>query len=358
MAELLVSVRCALEALAALSGGASVIDVKEPSRGALGRAEGSVWGEVLEAVAGRAPVSAALGELVEWGEGADPGTGPTADPRRKIPGLGGLSFLKLGLAGEALRPDWPEALGLSERVCEKVVSGWPSGVRSGGNGDRNLEDSEPACVSTSARPFPTLFERCSLLGGGGLCGLARGGCARSCADSGRGDSCGLFGGADRYVRQEPFQPTRHVRGMGCSLGESPIGGVVGGGGGASGFRGDGEVGPSEAGPVRRSRGRVPGRRSTWPDRFRPGGSTGRKGAFALVRRVRDWPSRDETDGHSSSQSGYCSGALPWLSRTLGFLSLLSGSIRSSLTVNFQLSPKSYSRSIVCPGSRGKEPMRT
>ena len=43
----------------------------------------------------------------------------------------------------------------------------------------------------------------------------------------------------------------------------------------------------------------------------------------------------------SSQSGYCSGALPWLSRMRGALSLGSGgSIRSSLTVNCQLSPKS------------------
>jgi uncharacterized protein (UPF0264 family) len=65
MTQLLVSVRSAAEAEAALCGGAALIDVKEPSRGALGRADDPVIAEVLRAVAGRAPVSAALGELCE-----------------------------------------------------------------------------------------------------------------------------------------------------------------------------------------------------------------------------------------------------------------------------------------------------
>jgi len=60
MAALLVSVRSAAEALAALAGGAAVIDVKEPSRGPLGRADGDVWRAVLAAVsqAGAAPAHA------------------------------------------------------------------------------------------------------------------------------------------------------------------------------------------------------------------------------------------------------------------------------------------------------------
>jgi len=63
MTRLLVSVRNALEAEAALAGGAHVIDVKEPSRGSLGRADDATITEVVRVVAGRRPVSAALGEL-------------------------------------------------------------------------------------------------------------------------------------------------------------------------------------------------------------------------------------------------------------------------------------------------------
>ena len=63
MTRLLVSVRSAVEAEAALAGSAAVIDVKEPANGALGRADDAVIADVVRTVAGRAPVSAALGEL-------------------------------------------------------------------------------------------------------------------------------------------------------------------------------------------------------------------------------------------------------------------------------------------------------
>lgn len=59
---LLVSVRDAGEAVAALAG-ATIVDVKEPSRGPLGRADASVAADVLRAVAGRAMVTLACGEL-------------------------------------------------------------------------------------------------------------------------------------------------------------------------------------------------------------------------------------------------------------------------------------------------------
>jgi uncharacterized protein (UPF0264 family) len=88
---LLVSVRSAAEALAALEGGAEIIDVKEPSRGSLGRAEDRVIQEVLDVVAGRCPVSAALGELGEL-NGQVPPTG--------------LAFAKWGLRGAGLVRDW------------------------------------------------------------------------------------------------------------------------------------------------------------------------------------------------------------------------------------------------------------
>ena len=65
MAGLLVSVRSVAEAEIALAGGAAIIDVKEPSRGALGRADDTIIADIVRSVAGRAPVSAALGELID-----------------------------------------------------------------------------------------------------------------------------------------------------------------------------------------------------------------------------------------------------------------------------------------------------
>jgi uncharacterized protein (UPF0264 family) len=87
MTQLLVSVRSAAEAESALAGGAALIDVKEPDRGALGRADDAVIADVVRGVAGRAPVSAALGELADDGDRAPPAC------------LGSLSYVKCGLAG-------------------------------------------------------------------------------------------------------------------------------------------------------------------------------------------------------------------------------------------------------------------
>jgi uncharacterized protein (UPF0264 family) len=66
VAKLLVSVRSAIEAETAVAGGAAIIDVKEPSRGPLGRADCSTWHEVRSVVPGSIPVTVALGELKEW----------------------------------------------------------------------------------------------------------------------------------------------------------------------------------------------------------------------------------------------------------------------------------------------------
>lgn len=62
---LLVSVRDLAEAIAALEGGAQIIDVKEPSRGPLGAPDKETVEVIVQAVAGRAPVTAACGELTE-----------------------------------------------------------------------------------------------------------------------------------------------------------------------------------------------------------------------------------------------------------------------------------------------------
>jgi hypothetical protein len=89
---LLVSVRSVAEAEVALAGGADLIDVKEPSRGSLGRADDETIAAVVQAVGGRKPVSAAMGEL----------HGRVWD---RFPRHPGLAFAKWGLAGCGDQPD-------------------------------------------------------------------------------------------------------------------------------------------------------------------------------------------------------------------------------------------------------------
>jgi len=59
----LASVTSAEEASLALAGGADIIDCKDPSSGALGALSEAVVREIADAVAGRAPVSATVGDL-------------------------------------------------------------------------------------------------------------------------------------------------------------------------------------------------------------------------------------------------------------------------------------------------------
>ncbi len=106
--QLLVSVRSADEARWARTEGVSLIDVKEPSRGPLGRADDAVITAIIEEVEGRRPVSAALGELREFQE---------------LPGSWeSLAFVKWGLAGCA-GTNWQAILVRhAERLGSRVVA--------------------------------------------------------------------------------------------------------------------------------------------------------------------------------------------------------------------------------------------
>jgi (5-formylfuran-3-yl)methyl phosphate synthase len=112
--HLLVSVRSAAEAVAALAGGAHVIDVKEPAHGSLGRADDAVIRAVLDSVAGQVETSAALGEL--------------ANGARVFPGSG-LTWAKWGLAGCGRGVGWRRLL---------------AGAR------RELAETAPACRAVAA----------------------------------------------------------------------------------------------------------------------------------------------------------------------------------------------------------------
>jgi uncharacterized protein (UPF0264 family) len=96
---LLVSVRSVDEVDAALSGGADLIDVKEPAKGPLGPAEAEVVAAVIARVKNRVPVSAALGE---W----SPNAITDAHWHLELK----INYVKWGLAGYSPRPGWGEDL--------------------------------------------------------------------------------------------------------------------------------------------------------------------------------------------------------------------------------------------------------
>ncbi len=108
MTQLLVSVRSVREAEAALRGGAGLIDVKEPAHGSLGRASDEVIADVVRVVAGRQPVSAALGEL--------------SDARNRSRGLMfPAQYVKWGLSG--CSNSWQRMLHEAmQRVAERQPS--------------------------------------------------------------------------------------------------------------------------------------------------------------------------------------------------------------------------------------------
>lgn len=104
--RLLVSVVSAEEAQRALAGGADIIDVKDPSQGALGAASVRVLSEVVQVVGGAAPVSVALGDLPDLSHAA---ALAACGPR----------YVKVGLQGVT---DFDAAVSLVASVADAVGS--------------------------------------------------------------------------------------------------------------------------------------------------------------------------------------------------------------------------------------------
>ncbi|TWT48494.1 (5-formylfuran-3-yl)methyl phosphate synthase [Botrimarina hoheduenensis] len=95
---LLVSVRSAAEAAAALAGGSDVIDVKEPSAGPLGAPSAQTVCAISKRIGNRLPLTAAGGELVD----------AVSPPEFREPDLAaarGVAIVKFGLA-RAAKTDW------------------------------------------------------------------------------------------------------------------------------------------------------------------------------------------------------------------------------------------------------------
>lgn len=118
--SLLVSVRDAEEAREAVAGGASIIDVKEPGRGPLGRADAATAAGVAAAVRDAAPWTLAAGELAE---GVDAILSHLDDVIARLPdGAARPAAVKVGLAGLGTAgPAWSAAL-------ERLVAGVAAGI--------------------------------------------------------------------------------------------------------------------------------------------------------------------------------------------------------------------------------------
>jgi (5-formylfuran-3-yl)methyl phosphate synthase len=112
--RLLVSVRSAVEAAAAVNGGACIIDAKEPLRGSLGRVSPPVLREIADRVPGEIPLSVALGDLGSVAEVRDVLSELDLEPRP------GGTLLKVGLlqgsSGHMIVDLLAEAVGVGESL--------------------------------------------------------------------------------------------------------------------------------------------------------------------------------------------------------------------------------------------------
>ncbi len=100
MTKLLVSVRDANEAQTALDSGVDLIDVKEPNRGSLGKADNTTIEKIAQVVGQQRPVSVALGELADYND--------HDFIRFSFPAS--VRFAKIGLARCGNNSRWPRRL--------------------------------------------------------------------------------------------------------------------------------------------------------------------------------------------------------------------------------------------------------
>jgi uncharacterized protein (UPF0264 family) len=106
--RLLVSVKSAAEAEAALAGGADIIDAKDPSRGSLGPVASDELAAILASVPADRPFSVALGDIATVKE-------VHAIASMRLSGRRGPVFVKIGFAGIQS----PAAIG---RLLESAVA--------------------------------------------------------------------------------------------------------------------------------------------------------------------------------------------------------------------------------------------
>ncbi len=104
MTQLLISVRDVAEAIMVSRYPIGILDLKEPSAGALGAVDRHVCQQILAELPAKLTKSIALGELTAWMEPSvnrQPGHWSHAD-------LAGFRFAKIGLAGMEVQRDWEQ----------------------------------------------------------------------------------------------------------------------------------------------------------------------------------------------------------------------------------------------------------
>jgi hypothetical protein len=166
---LLVSVRAADEAAAAMQARVDLLDVKEPRRGALGRPAAKVFQVIVDqrdAVAPQAPVSLALGELAAW---------------RRLPNdaaalaAAGPDFVKLGLQGLQRVDDWRDSWRRVREWFDVQCAVPPRAVMVAYADWRTAEAPRPAEVIAAAIDLEcagVLFDTCGKQAGGLLTQLS------------------------------------------------------------------------------------------------------------------------------------------------------------------------------------------
>ena len=111
--RLLVSVTCADEAVEAASGGADIVDAKDPSAGALGAVQLESFRAIHGAVPDDAVLSAALGDAAGLAE-----TGRLAQEFASL----GARFVKIGFAGVVEERRVAELIECAVRGCQRGSS--------------------------------------------------------------------------------------------------------------------------------------------------------------------------------------------------------------------------------------------
>ncbi len=114
MTMMLASVRSMDEALLALEAGADLIDLKEPSRGALGALDHAMVRICVQAIRGRRPVSATIGDI------------PDMDPQAMLDAVDrmaatGVDYIKIGFFAHAKAGLCAKALSASQARLVAVL---------------------------------------------------------------------------------------------------------------------------------------------------------------------------------------------------------------------------------------------
>jgi uncharacterized protein (UPF0264 family) len=109
--QLLVSVRSAAEAVAAVLGGADLVDAKEPAAGPLGAVTGDTFRDIAAVVASARRVSAALGDAVDETAIEQSAGAFTA---------AGAAFVKVGFAGTESADRVGRVIAAAVRAVEDV----------------------------------------------------------------------------------------------------------------------------------------------------------------------------------------------------------------------------------------------